>query len=79
MKKIIFFSFIFLISSCINNNKNQQDISTDLSIINTHIPDNENGEKIFNYYCSTCHLYGTGGATLIGDKNSWNNLLKNNY
>jgi len=77
MKKFIFFSFIFLILSCISNNKNQHDIPIDLSIINTHVPDNENGEKVFNYYCSTCHLYGTGGATLIGDKNSWNNLLKN--
>ena len=46
MKKFIFFSFIFLILSCISNNKNQHDIPIDLSIINTHVPDNENGKKV---------------------------------
>ena len=73
MKKISFFFFIILISSCENNKKN---IPINLDLINTHLPSIDNGRNIFNNYCSTCHLYGTGGATLINDKQSWSNLLK---
>ena len=48
----------------------------DLRLLNTHPLNIENGEKIFNQSCITCHLYGTGGATILNDKETWSRLLK---
>ena len=72
--KIIFILFLFLIS-CKPNKQN--DIPPDLGFLKTHAPNIKNGKKVFNQSCITCHLYGTGGATILTDKNSWRKLLKN--
>ena len=70
--KIIFFFLLFIIGCKINK---QNDISVDLTFLGTHIPNIENGKKVFNQSCTTCHLYGTAGATILKDKKSWEKLL----
>ena len=72
--KIIFF-FLLLIISCKTNKQN--DIPVDLTFLEIHIPNIENGKKKFNESCITCHLYGTAGATRLGDKSSWEKILTN--
>ena len=69
--KMLFFC-MFLILSC---NKNT-DIIINLELVNTYTPNVQNGEKIFNKACITCHLYGTGGATLLTNTKEWDFLLK---
>ena len=71
--KIILFFFLLLIIGCKANKQN--DIPVDLTFLETHIPNIENGKKIFNQSCITCHLYGTAGATILKDKKSWEKLL----
>lgn len=74
MKNITLFFFISLFLSCLKNNQNQ--ITLNLNLLNSHTENYDNGKNVFNNYCSTCHLYGTGGAILINDKARWNNLIK---
>ena len=71
--KIIFILFLFIIS-CKSNEQNN--IPPDLTFLKTHVPNIENGKNIFNQSCLTCHLYGSSGATILTDNNSWQKLLK---
>jgi len=73
-KKIAIILFLLFIS-CEKIKENKKPI--DLAFLETHIPDINNGEKIFNQSCITCHLYGTGGATILKDKISWQRILNN--
>ena len=72
--------FLFAISiyffSC-TTNQNSNKVVFDLDFLQTYNSNLKNGEKIFNLYCITCHLYGTSGATLIHEKESWIRLLNN--
>ena len=70
--KIVLISILLVIISC-NTDHTNKDI--DLTFLNTHSLDIENGKNIFNRSCITCHLYGTGGATILNDKKSWEELL----
>ena len=70
--KLIFIFFLLFISCKTNKEEN---IPINLAFLETHIPNIENGKKIFNHSCLTCHLYGTAGATILTDKNSWIKLL----
>ena len=70
--KIIFFLLLLIIGCKINE---QNEIPEDLTFLDTHIPNIENGKKVFNQSCITCHLYGTAGATILKDKKSWEILL----
>ena len=71
--KIVLISILLVIISC-NTDHTNKDI--DLTFLNTHSLDIENGKNIFNRSCMTCHLYGTGGATLLTDKNAWEQLFR---
>ena len=73
--KIVLISIFILIISC-NQTDNQNKTTIDLRLLNTHPLNIENGEKIFNQSCITCHLYGTGGATILNDKAAWSRLLR---
>ena len=72
IKYKIFFFCLILALSC---NKNK-DATVNLELINTYTPNITNGKKIFNKSCITCHLYGTGGATLLTNTKEWEFLLK---
>ena len=74
-KKMISILFLFLIISC-NTSKQNNNTSIDLTFLKTHMPNIKNGKIIFNQSCITCHLYGTAGAAILTDKNSWVKLLK---
>ena len=73
MNNKIILLFLLLIISCKTNKQN--DIPVDLTFLETHIPNIENGQKKFNESCITCHLYGTAGATILKDKKSWEKIL----
>ena len=74
MNKKIIFIFLILIIGC--KTEESTTIEVNLDFINTYIPDINNGKKIFNHSCITCHLYGSGGATMLIDKKSWSILLE---
>ena len=67
MNNKLIFIFFLLFISCKTNKK--ENIPINLAFLETHTPNIENGKKIFNHSCLTCHLYGTGGATILTDKN----------
>ena len=73
MNNKIIFIFLLFVINCKTNR--QDDIPVNLTFLETHIPNIENGKKIFNQSCITCHLYGTAGATILKDKNSWEKIL----
>ena len=73
--KIVLISILILIISC-NHTDNQNKATIDLRFLKTHPLNIENGKKIFNQSCITCHLYGTGGATILNDKRIWGKLLE---
>ena len=73
--KIILISILLLITSCKKLNNKNQNTNIDLTFLNTHVFNIENGKNIFNKSCITCHLYGTAGAITIKDKKSWKKLL----
>ena len=73
--KIVLISIFLLIISC-NNTDNQNTTTTELTFLNVQSLNIENGKRIFNQSCITCHLYGTGGATILNDKEAWSRLLK---
>ena len=66
---------LLLFTSCYKIEENKE--PTDLTFLKTHTPNIDNGKNIFNQSCITCHLYGTGGATILNDKKSWNKILGN--
>ena len=74
MRSIFILLLIIIFSSCIDNKS--KTIPIDLDLLENHLPSLDNGEKIFNNSCLTCHLYGTGGATLLTDKNAWEQLFR---
>ena len=74
MKKIIMVTFLIFCSNCVQKNKQdyEEGIKRFNQISNNFInPNLENGEKIFNKICITCHLYGAGGSIPLSDKKSW--------
>ena len=71
-KKIIFICLILIIS-CKTDKSTKAEANLDF--LETHTPNINNGKKIFNYSCVTCHLYGSVGATMLIDKKSWSQLL----
>ena len=73
-KKIFLFCTLIVIIGCNKTNTKEQ-TPVDLNFLKMHAFDIDNGERIFNQSCITCHLYGTGGATMLRDKNSWESLL----
>ena len=73
--RIVLISIFILIISC-NNTENQYKTTIDLRFLNTHPLNIENGKQIFNKSCITCHLYGTGGATILNDKEAWSRLCR---
>tara|TARA_Y100001970_G_scaffold41940_1_gene52120 strand:+ start:21702 stop:22085 length:384 start_codon:yes stop_codon:yes gene_type:complete len=74
MNKKIIFIFLILTISCKTEKPNN--IGIDLDFLESHMIDINNGKKIFNHSCITCHLYGSGGATMLIDKKSWSILLE---
>ena len=73
-KKILLLYTLIIITACNKNNSKEQ-ASVDLTFLKTHTFNIDNGEKVFNQSCITCHLYGTGGATMLRDTDSWEFLL----
>ena len=73
MRSVFILLLTIICSSCIDNKSTTKLI--DLDLLENHLPSLDNGEKIFNNSCLTCHLYGTGGATILNDKKSWEELL----
>ena len=69
------------IGSSINVDKRlyKQDIIASIAhvqmLMKQKIINNIDGKKIFNGSCATCHLYGTGGSTVVNDKKYWQNLI----
>ena len=72
-KKFLFYILIFIIACNKNDRKDQTPI--DLTFLKTHTFNIDNGKRVFNQSCITCHLYGTGGATMLRDTDSWEILL----
>jgi len=73
-KKILLFCALTLITAC-NKTDSKQEDPVDLFFFKTHTFNIDNGKKVFNQSCITCHLYGTGGATMLRDTDSWEFLL----
>ena len=73
-KKILLFCALTIITACNKTNTKEQ-TPVDLNFLKMHAFDIDNGERIFNQSCITCHLYGTGGATMLRDTDSWEFLL----
>ena len=73
-KTIILISIFILITSC-NKTDSKKKPSIDLTFLKTHTFNINNGKRVFNQSCITCHLYGTGGATMLRDADSWELLL----
>ena len=71
MKKLFFFLLIILSLSC--NDKEKEINDNVKSKKSLHIQNN--GEKIFNGSCASCHLYGTGGSIVLGDKEKWEKII----
>ena len=74
MNKKIIFIFLILIIGC--KTEESTTIEVNLDFMDTYIPDINNGKKIFDYSCVTCHLYGSAGATILTDKKSWLELIE---
>tara|TARA_Y100000588_G_scaffold312402_1_gene339062 strand:+ start:175 stop:570 length:396 start_codon:yes stop_codon:yes gene_type:complete len=77
MKYKLFLFFIFFLFSC-KKNDNKNHINYNIGEINLSQSKNneiKNGKNIFNGSCATCHLYGTGGSTVVNDKKYWQNLI----
>ena len=76
MKKISFILLLFIISCNYEEKEKQNNFKkkTSLEIKNTSEIKN-NGGKIFNESCATCHLYGTVGSIIINDKKKWENII----
>lgn len=73
-KKILLFCTLIVITAC-NKIDTKKKTSVDLNFLKTHTFNIDNGKKVFNQSCITCHLYGTGGATMLRDADSWELLL----
>tara|TARA_Y100001960_G_scaffold312813_1_gene374987 strand:+ start:113 stop:511 length:399 start_codon:yes stop_codon:yes gene_type:complete len=79
MKQITLAIFIIFISNCSSNKKENYEkgiIRYNKILYNFKNPNIDNGEKIFKKSCITCHLYGSGGATILNDKISWKSKLE---
>ena len=76
MKKISFILLLFIISCNYEEKEKQNNFGKKKSskIKNTSEVKN-NGERIFNGSCATCHLYGSVGSILINDKKKWENMI----
>ena len=77
MKNIFFLILILFLFSCKKNDK-LPDIDLNFLKKSSYKTDTntiKNGENIFNGSCSTCHLYGVGGSSLINDKKYWKDLI----
>ena len=74
MRSVFILLLTIICSSCIDNKSTTKLI--DLDLLENHLPSLDNGKKIFNNSCLTCHLYGTGGATMLTDKNAWEQLFR---
>tara|TARA_X000000368_G_C22807014_1_gene612912 strand:+ start:129 stop:518 length:390 start_codon:yes stop_codon:yes gene_type:complete len=75
IKYFLLFFICLVFTSCLQKNKNNSD-SIDLTFLSTHKLNIKNGKTVFNKSCITCHLYGTGGATILNDKKTWENILE---
>ena len=75
MNKKIILIFLFILTTSCNKIDNKNKAPIDLTFLKTHTMNIENGRKVFNQSCITCHLYGTGGATMLKDADSWETLL----
>ena len=73
-KKILLFYILIFIIAC-NKNDSKDQTPIDLTFLKTHTFNIDNGKRVFNQSCITCHLYGTGGATMLRDADSWEFLL----
>ena len=73
-KKILLFCTLIVITAC-NTTDSKKKPSVDLTFLKTHTFNIDNGKRVFNQSCITCHLYGTGGATMLRDTDSWEFLL----
>ena len=73
-RKILLFYILILITAC-NKTDTKERPSINLAFLKTHTFNIDNGKRVFNQSCITCHLYGTGGATMLRDTNSWEFLL----
>ena len=73
-KKILLFCTLIVITAC-NQTDTKGQIPVDLTFLKTYVFNIDNGKKVFNQSCITCHLYGTGGATMLRDTDSWEFLL----
>ena len=73
-KKILLFCTLIVITAC-NKADTKEQAPVDLTFLKTHTFNIDNGKRVFNQSCITCHLYGTGGATMLRDTDSWEILL----
>ena len=73
-KKILLFCTLIVTTAC-NKTDTKEQTPVDLTFLKTHVFNIDNGGKVFNQSCITCHLYGTGGATMLRDTDSWEFLL----
>ena len=73
-KKILLFCILIFITACNKTNSKEKN-PIDLTFLKTHTSNIDNGKRVFNQSCITCHLYGTGGATMLKDADSWETLL----
>ena len=71
-KKVIFICLILIIG-CKTDESTIAKVNLDF--LKTYTPNINNGKKIFNYSCITCHLYGSAGAATLTDKKYWSQLL----
>ena len=73
-KKILLFCTLIFITAC-NKGDTKKQTPIDLTFLKMHTFNIDNGKRVFNQSCITCHLYGTGGATMLSDTSSWEFLL----
>ena len=78
MKRIVLIICMIFISNCSNNKENYEKGTVRFNQISNNFnnPDLNNGEKIFKKTCITCHLYGSGGATILNDRITWKSKLE---